>query len=652
MVIFSILTIRRILLITGVILFYYCGFPMVNASPTSSSLSHSKLIISSFPSIQCIDNDMYYFKYKKRTCKEYISKKPSKRCHLVSEGKIARDFCRFTCNNCVCADVIKVSLKNGKRKKCSWVLQNQQKKCNMKTKWKSRVRDYCPESCNICPTKNPSIKPSVSPTTMPSPLLSGAPSQPPTGDVTKHPSENPSHLTTVPTFASSEEPSRTPSLKKMTEKPSKNISQFPTRTFTQAPSIREVNDHMRSIFKFWSAFRSPETGMYCDNIKFTNSKTCGNGYYSIASAGWGLISDVIFTELGLLTSSEGRARANQTMETGFYKWPKNPSGYYKHFASLGWRLESEWSTIDTAIFITGCRFAGRYFGGDLAVLAEEMFRAVNFQAACNPDGKPQMYTKVNDDGKMDESSRYLTPYNEYYIVGFLAAEWEKAYNPNSDQARKYFETYFGLDGKPVGAYGKPKTNNVYGHEILSDSGSLVSSFIPLFCRFATGSFKSNPYYQNMMVNWLAAERAYWRTDIYEEMYTWGKNVTGRVFGGGAGDCPRAAYCVLKIKATASGDHTWSAAIMAGFLGLDLTGDVHNELLEDIEWLYENDVCTYKKTFQDGTVSKVLWRCSVHPNHSDWKADRPTSVDFATMVFGYSSIFLPTDFWDKWLEKYS
>ena len=33
--------------------------------------------------------------------------------------------------------------------------------------------------------------------------------------------------------------------------------------------------------------------------------------------------------------------------------------------------------------------------------------------------------------------------------------------------------------------------------------------------------------------------------------------------------------------------------------------------------------------------------------TDWVANRPTGVDFATLIFGYASNFLPEDFWDNY-----
>jgi len=441
--------------------------------------------------------------------------------------------------------------------------------------------------------------------------------------------------------------------------PTPSPSTSPTLAPTNQPSINPspampspVNDHMRNIFKFFISYRDPRNGMWCDNLAFTDSGVCGDSgswtydFYSAASNGWGMISDVIFTELGLLTYEEGRARAYETITNSIQFWPKDSTyGFFKHFSNSAYGSNSEYSTIDTSILIMGSEFAGNYFGGEMRTLADQMFQNVNFQAAIDPDLKPKMYATVGETGM---SGRFIAPYNEYYILAYLAQRWEGMYNNDTSYAHKYFETYVGLTGKPVGSKGFPKDVDYKGFGVLSDHGGFVASFIPQFCWYTIRAFRDNTYYSQMMENWLQAERAYW-TDLdgrYDTMYTWGKNVTGKVYGSAAGDCPQSAYCVSQVGNTERNDDTWSAAIMAGFLG-PITGTLRDQVNQDIDWLYENDACTYEKTYKDGSTSKVLWRCSVHPNYSNWKANRPTSVDFGTMIFGYATNFLQPEFWDMY-----
>ena len=190
--------------------------------------------------------------------------------------------------------------------------------------------------------------------------------------------------------------------------------------------------------------------------------------------------------------------------------------------------------------------------------------------------------------------------------------------------------------------------NYNGFEVLSDHGSFVASFIPQFAWYTLKDWRSNPFNVQMMENWLLAEKSYWSDcgGRYDSMTTWGKDVTGRVYGSSAGDCPNNGYCVLDVGGTKSGKDTWSAAIMGGFIGA-VSGSLRDEVNDDIDWLYENEVCTYTKTTNSGVSSTVLWRCSVDVDNSDWVADRPTGVDFATMIFGYATNFLPENFFDTY-----
>jgi hypothetical protein len=122
-------------------------------------------------------------------------------------------------------------------------------------------------------------------------------------------------------------------------------------------------------------------------------------------------------------------------------------------------------------------------------------------------------------------------------------------------------------------------------------------------------------------------------------------VFGKVFGCGAGASPT-GYGVNRITDTGVGstDGVFSAAIMAGFLGATAPGSaLRDDILSMLHWLYANEVCVYKKSLPpDGEAVAVLWRCSV--NTPDWRAPIADSIDYSTMVLGYSLNFVPEDFY--------
>ena len=61
-----------------------------------------------------------------------------------------------------------------------------------------------------------------------------------------------------------------------------------------------------------------------------------------------------------------------------------------------------------------------------------------------------------------------------------------------------------------------------------------------------------------------------------------------MWGAGAGPCPT-GYCVEKINSQGT-DLIVSAAIMAGFLPNADTAQLREEINQQLEWMYEQQVC--------------------------------------------------------------
>ena len=108
------------------------------------------------------------------------------------------------------------------------------------------------------------------------------------------------------------------------------------------------------------------------------------------------------------------------------------------------------------------------------------------------------------------SARYIVPFNEYIIVSRLAVKWEKLFNNQETYASEYYQTYYGTTEKPLGHSGVPTTVTYGGYSVLSDihpdyDGEFVASFIPQFSWYALKSFRQNPFYVEMMEQWLLTE---------------------------------------------------------------------------------------------------------------------------------------------------
>eukprot|EP01062_Namystynia_karyoxenos_P065623 TRINITY_DN5934_c0_g1_i1.p1 TRINITY_DN5934_c0_g1~~TRINITY_DN5934_c0_g1_i1.p1 ORF type:complete len:427 (+),score=68.86 TRINITY_DN5934_c0_g1_i1:92-1372(+) len=397
---------------------------------------------------------------------------------------------------------------------------------------------------------------------------------------------------------------------------------------------------LADLFRFWGTFRDSGTGAFCDTVYFGSGPGCGpsNNRYSSAGTGMGLIADCAFAEAGLLSRQEAESRALQTLNTILKSWPRDPwHGFFIHWTDRTWKLMSGgYSTIDTAEMTMGALFAGNYYGGKVQELAHTLANLTAWPDAIQGADDPVIYPIANSTtGTMQGT---IKPYNEYYIVAYLAKLSDPA--PEGKAAR-FFDTYFGTNAMPAGHGGYPVHKNYWGFDILTDNpGHFVSSFIPQFCWFQTRGFQENPYYaSHMMPNWMRADMKYWELALPPDARLSGHNVSGRVWGSGAGPGP-GGYDVERLGQ--STDLVFSAAIMAGFL--PVAGEMREAINNQLHWLYDNDVCTYTQQLPGGNSSKVLWRCSV--KQPQWRATSADSIDYATLVLGYLSNYVPTGFYGK------
>jgi hypothetical protein len=135
---------------------------------------------------------------------------------------------------------------------------------------------------------------------------------------------------------------------------------------------------------------------------------------------------------------------------------------------------SEYSTIDSTILTLGALFAGNYFGGEVAALAQDLLESVQWSDAIEAADSPRIFPVVDkDSGAM---GGYIGPYNEYYMVAYLANMTSR---PGS-KAAQHFATFMGNEGAPPGANGKPVSITYEEFTLLTDNNNnfFMSSFIP------------------------------------------------------------------------------------------------------------------------------------------------------------------------------
>jgi len=399
---------------------------------------------------------------------------------------------------------------------------------------------------------------------------------------------------------------------------------------------------MDDIVGVWSLFRDPKNGFWCDSLWISTDivTPCGpdNNFYSSAGTGMGLVTEVIMAEIGYQTKSEARTRLVQSLTNLLTDWPRETfSGFLIHYTNRELGILSEFSTIDTTICVLGALFAGNYFGGEVQSLALQLRDATQWSNAIEAGNLPGIVATV--DYNTGAFGGDIRPFNEYYLVAYIA----NLTSPAGSEANKYFERYMSTSGEPPGDGIYPYHKSYEGYDLLTDYPTIfMSSFIPQFSFYLARGYQNNQYYAELNTRWLKADKLWWSSILTDSSTIWGKPVLDRVWGAGAGPCP-SGYCVDRIEN--SEDLIVSAAIMAGFLPNTDTEELRQEINSQLEWLYENDVCSYPVNLESGASYKVLWRCSV--KKQAWECPSIDSIDFSTSILGYASNFLPENFYNNY-----
>ena len=158
------------------------------------------------------------------------------------------------------------------------------------------------------------------------------------------------------------------------------------------------------------------------------------------------------------------------------------------------------------------------------------------------------------------------------------------------KSNTYFETYYGTSGAPAGDGNYPVAKNYWGYDLLTDQPRFVASFIPLFNAYLSKGYLNNQYYMDLNTRWLKADKLFWYNTLGSSGTIWGTKVQNITWGAGAGMGP-SGYSVEKIES--SSDLIISAAIMAGFLPFADTDQLREEINEQLETMYTQNICAYQ-----------------------------------------------------------
>jgi hypothetical protein len=181
-----------------------------------------------------------------------------------------------------------------------------------------------------------------------------------------------------------------------------------------------LEDYAKRCFRYFWEQVDPHTGIVMDRTKNNGTKP-GSNAGSLAATGFGLTAFCIGANRGWVAPDQARSRVTTTLRY-FWQHAFHDHGWYYHFmdASTGARrLNSEISSIDTALFLCGVLTAERFFSTDreIQILARQIFDRVDFIWMLN--GSPLILSHGVNPGSGFLDARW-TAYSEASVLYLLA----------------------------------------------------------------------------------------------------------------------------------------------------------------------------------------------------------------------------------------
>jgi hypothetical protein len=374
---------------------------------------------------------------------------------------------------------------------------------------------------------------------------------------------------------------------------------------------------LASVVSFYRASRN-DRGLYRDRLRFDGAH---EGPASVATIGMGLVSLCIGSHTGMSESTAEHARTTvRTMlELG---QARNASGFYYHFVDMetGNRAgQSEFSSIDTAILVSGALFAASCLGDDdLDSLVLQLWESIDWSRAIADPETGAIYLEMLDDGSGKPGSLTL-PFNEYMLVAWLAKLADQTgTGPATDLWERH---YASADSLP--------TSEFAGYAVLTDRpGAFLSSFVIQFAYYLCHPFTTSEGYRAFLRSAQRADRAWWLQTGGALSHEWGL---------GAGSARSVGYHADAINDNP--DHIVSPHIVAGFLPVDTNG------MSDLREHYTTMSGAVRTI--DGVEGNLLWRYSV--SDPSWVPGEIQGIDYSSMMLGLATHVLGVSF-EAWLAR--
>lgn len=177
-----------------------------------------------------------------------------------------------------------------------------------------------------------------------------------------------------------------------------------------------LEDYLKRCVRYFWEQADPHTGIVMDRARSDGAHSGGN-VGSTAATGFGLSALCIGASRGWLPRDQVRSRVLVTLRY-FWGHAFHDHGWYYHFIDAsngGRRLNSEISSIDTALLLCGILTAGGYFAGDREIqsLVHQIFDRVDFTWMLN--GNPLLLSH----GVMPGSGFLKASWNAYSEASVL-----------------------------------------------------------------------------------------------------------------------------------------------------------------------------------------------------------------------------------------
>jgi hypothetical protein len=382
---------------------------------------------------------------------------------------------------------------------------------------------------------------------------------------------------------------------------------------------------LASAVSFYQASRN-DKGLYRDRLRFVGTH---DAPASVATTGMGLISLCVGSRTGMTENAAQDAKTTVRTMLGIEQ-SRNESGFYYHFVDMetGRRVgNSEYSSIDTAILVSGALFAASCLAGDqeLDSLVLQLWESIDWSQAVADPQTGGIYLEMLEDGSGKPGSITL-PFNEYMLVAWFAKLEDQTGTGRATDLWRHF--YTDADSLP--------TSTFAGYPVLTDRpGAFLSSFVIQFAYYLCHPFTTSDQYVAFMRNAELADRAWWQQSTQAADHEWGL---------GAGMARSVGYHADALNDNP--DQIVSPHIVAGFLPVDTNG------MSDLR---RQSTATSKAVRSiAGVNGNLLWRYSVLDPL--WVAEEIQGIDYSTMMLGLGAYVLGDSFiegnnnFEAWLAR--